>query len=89
MEIVFDKSFDKSLDKLKDKDILSKIEQIIIDIESANAINQIANVKKMQGFKTYYRIRVGDYRIGVELENPSSLRFIVVLHRKDIYKKFP
>jgi len=43
----------------------------------------------MQGFKTFYRIRIGDYRIGIELENPTTLRFIIVLHRKNIYKKFP
>jgi hypothetical protein len=43
----------------------------------------------MQGFKTFYRIRIGDYRMGVELEDTSTLRFIVVLHHKDIYKKFP
>ena len=89
MEVVFDKSFSKSLNKLTEKGILAKIEEVIINVESANSINDIANIKKMQGFKTFYRIRTGDYRIGIELEDHSTLRFIVVLHRKDIYKKFP
>jgi len=89
MEIIFDRSFSKSLNKLNDKEIRSKIEQVIIEVESADSLLQIANLKKMQGFKTFYRIRIGDYRIGIELENPETLRFIIILHRKDIYKKFP
>jgi mRNA interferase RelE/StbE len=89
MEIVFDKSFSKSLDKLRDSEIKDKIIDIISEIESAETLSQISNVKKMQGFKTFYRIRIGDYRLGMELEDTSTLRFIIVLHRKDIYKKFP
>ena len=89
MKIIFDRSFSKSLNKLTDKEIRNKVEQIIFEVEAANSLSDVANVKKMQGFKTFYRIRIGDYRMGVELEDPSTLRFIVVLHRKDIYKKFP
>lgn len=89
MEIIFDKSFGKSLNKLTDSELKSKIIDIITEIEAATVLTQVSNVKKMQGFKTFYRVRIGDYRLGMELENPSTLRFIVVLHRKDIYKKFP
>ncbi|HEY5326903.1 MAG TPA: type II toxin-antitoxin system RelE/ParE family toxin [Mucilaginibacter sp.] len=89
MDVIFDRSFSKSLNKLNDKEIRGKIEEVIIEVESADSLIQITNVKKMQGFKTFYRIRIGDYRIGIELENPTTLRFIIVLHRKDIYKKFP
>ncbi|MDZ4846209.1 MAG: hypothetical protein SH857_11740 [Chitinophagales bacterium] len=42
----------------------------------------------MEGFKNFYKIRVGEYRVGVELEDDSTLRFILVTDRKDIYKKF-
>ena len=89
MEIIFDRSFNKSLDKIADKDVRKKIEQIILALEEADSLSQIANVKKLQGFKIFYRIRVGDYRLGIELEDSATLRFIIVLHRKDIYKKFP
>ncbi len=89
MEIIFDRSFSKSLGKLTDREIRNKLEQVILDVEAADSISDIANVKKMQGFKTFYRVRLGDYRIGVELESPKTLRFIIVLHRKDIYRKFP
>ena len=88
MIVAFDKSFSKSLDKLKDAQILPKIEKIIIECETASALSAISNVKKLVGFKTYYRIKIGDYRLGFELLN-NEITFITVKHRKDIYKKFP
>ena len=89
MEIIFDKSFNKSLNKINDRDVKAKIVDIILEVEAAGTLAQITNIKKMQGFKTFYRIRIGDYRLGIELESSNALRFIIVLHRKDIYKKFP
>ncbi len=43
----------------------------------------------MEGFKTFYRIRLGDYRVGVELEADLMVRFIIIAHRKEIYRFFP
>ena len=89
MIVEFDKSFEKSIDKIKDKSIFPKIEQIITDLENAQTIQEVKNLKKLTGFKTYYRIRTGAYRIGLEKVSESTLRLIVVAHRKDIYKTFP
>jgi mRNA interferase RelE/StbE len=89
MIIEFDKSFSKSLDKLKDLVTKKRIERIIQDFDGADTIINIKNVKKLVGFKSYYRIRIGDYRLGIELKTPNIARFIVIAHRKDIYKIFP
>jgi mRNA interferase RelE/StbE len=59
MIIEFDKSFSKSLDKLKDSDVKRKIEHVIVDFDHAKIITDVKNIKKMLGFKTYYRIRIG------------------------------
>lgn len=48
----------------------------------------IAQLQKTKGEKNYFRLRVGDYRIGVALEE-DSLVFVRFLNRKDIYKYFP
>lgn len=88
MKVVFDKSFAKRLIKIKDKAILEKVKQVILQAEEATNIQQIPHIKKMEGFKTFYRIRVGDYRIGLELKG-DTLWFITVADRKDIYKGFP
>lgn len=88
MNVVFDKSFSKNPGKIKDKAVFNNIESIIIFCESAKSIKTIPNLKKLKGYRDYYRIKSGAYRIGLELEQ-DTLRFITVLHRKDIYKKFP
>jgi len=88
MKVLFDKSFHKRLVKIKDKAILEKVKHAILSVEAATEIQQVANIKKMEGFKTFYRIRIGDYRIGLELKN-DTIRLITIANRKDIYKNFP
>jgi mRNA interferase RelE/StbE len=89
MIVRFDKSFSKALDKIKDKNILQRIESVIQKAEEIDSFEQLSNTKKLIGFTVYYRIKIGDYRIGLELINPNEIRLITILHRKDIYKKFP
>jgi mRNA interferase RelE/StbE len=89
MIVEFDKSFLKSLDKLKDSDVKRRIEYVIGEFDKASNISDIKNLKKLIGFKTYYRIRIGDYRLGIDLKAGNIARFIVIAHRKDIYKVFP
>ena len=88
MKVAFDKSFHKRIIRIKDKQVLGKIKQAILQAEEATDIQQIPNIKKMEGFKTFYRIRIGDYRIGIELKK-DTISFITVANRKDIYKSFP
>ncbi|MFI5163682.1 MAG: type II toxin-antitoxin system RelE/ParE family toxin [Bacteroidia bacterium] len=42
----------------------------------------------MEGYKDFFRIRIGDYRIGL-LIHGNSVDVLRVLNRKDIYKYFP
>jgi len=46
-------------------------------------------IKFIKGFKNYYRIRIGDYRIGFKKAEGENIEFMRVKHRKDIYKHFP
>ena len=64
MIVEFDKSFEKSLEKIHNKSICIKIIQTINNCEAAKSVDKILNVRKLSGFKNYYRIRLGDYRIG-------------------------
>lgn len=89
MIVEFDKSFDRSLDRIKNKYIFAKIEKIILEFEKSNALADLPNIKKLTGFKNYYRIRIGEYRLGFEKIDEKTLRFILIAHRKDIYKLFP
>ncbi|MBQ8209938.1 MAG: type II toxin-antitoxin system RelE/ParE family toxin [Clostridia bacterium] len=48
---------------------------------------QTGDIKAMQGYENYYRLRVGDYRIIYTLDNDVLLvRVIAVGNRGDIYK---
>ncbi len=89
MIIEFDKSFAKSLDKVKNKSLYPKIEKLILDLEKSESIQDFPNIKKLTGFKSYYRVRIGEYRIGFEKISENTFRLLIVAHRKDIYKLFP
>lgn len=89
MIIEFDTSFQRSLNKVKDKSIFPKIERWITKLELAESLYEMTDIKKLQGFSGYYRIRIGEYRLGFEKMNTTTIRFILIAHRKDIYKLFP
>jgi mRNA interferase RelE/StbE len=88
MKVEFKKLFLKQIKSIRDKHLKEAIYQTIIEVESANSIKDIKNLKKLKGFDSYYRIRIGDYRIGIKFEN-KIFYFVVFEHRKDIYKTFP
>ena len=66
-----------------------QIEKIILEFEKSKSLTDLPNIKKLTGFKNYYRLRIGEYRLGFEKIDDNTLRFIMIAHRKDIYKLFP
>jgi mRNA interferase RelE/StbE len=88
MRIVYLKKFSKDLDKITKPKQLKIILDLILLVENAENIQQIPSIKKLSGFTDAYRIRVGDFRIGVFLSD-DTLEFARIAHRKDIYKLFP
>jgi mRNA interferase RelE/StbE len=65
-----------------------EISALILQVEGASGIGTIASVKKLKGYKDYYRFKVGDYRIGVKITS-DTVTFVDIAHRKDIYKQIP
>ncbi|MBD2314595.1 type II toxin-antitoxin system RelE/ParE family toxin [Desertifilum sp. FACHB-1129] len=88
MEVEFRKSFAKDLSKIRDGDLLARIKAVILEIEEAETLEDMSNVKKLKAEGDYYRIRVGDYRIGILLDEEVVV-FVRVLHRKEVYRYFP
>jgi mRNA interferase RelE/StbE len=43
------------------------VKAINFDIKQAPSINEVNQLKKLKGQEKYYRIRCGDYRIGIEI----------------------
>jgi len=47
-------------------------------------------VEKMVGYREYYKIRFGSYRVGLKIDRELRvIEFRRALHRKDIYRRFP
>ena len=69
MNIQFRASFSKDISSIKNKGLLERIEETIEHVEAAQNLQVIANLKKLKGGSSYYRIRVGEYRIGLTIEN--------------------
>ena len=88
MKVIFDKSFEKELLKELNAEIKSSIKAIVIETESARTIIEISNIKKLKGYKTFYRIKFGSYRIGIEILR-DTVCFVTYGHRKDFYRYFP
>lgn len=88
MQVEISRKFQKQLLKNTDKKLKVSIFQIIEDVEMANSIAEIKNIKKLSGFRNYYRIRYGNYRIGLKIVNDTVV-FSAFNHRSDIYKYFP
>ncbi|MEZ0397241.1 MAG: type II toxin-antitoxin system RelE/ParE family toxin [Anaerolineales bacterium] len=88
MQTLYEKSFWRDLKKIKDKRLLKQVQKIIAQVEAAASLAEIRNVKKLEGYETYYRIRLGEYRIGIEFSDGVVI-FVCLLNRKDIYRYFP
>lgn len=89
MRTQFTKSFAKDLRRhRKNPDLLRLVQKIIEDIEQVETTTKIANLKQLKAEGSYYRIRTGNYRIGITIEN-DLVTFVRVLHRKEIYRFFP
>ena len=88
MIVLIDKSFEKDTNKINDKSIRRKISFHILNVQKAINLKEIKNLEKLKGYQIEYRIKVGDYRIGLKIED-KKVTFIRFLHRKDIYIYFP
>ena len=89
MELLYAKRFNKDLDSIQKeprtrKDLLKAIKAI----KEAASISEIKGVRKLEGYQDYYRIRIGEYRLGIKIVK-NTVELIRFLHRKDIYRRFP
>ena len=88
MNVGYKKSFLRDLEKLPEYTRRRVQEIAFVDLPGVDDIQQITGLKKLKGYRTYYRLRYSDYRLGVSIIE-DKLVFHRVLHRKDIYRYFP
>ncbi len=82
-------SFIKDLKVLKSTPVFESVKSLVFDeIPNYSSLDEISNLKKLKDSDSAYRLRVGDYRIGLTVVG-DTITFVRVLHRKDIYRYFP
>ena len=89
MRFRIEKSFDRDVDRIKDKKLLRRLRTFILTIENVDTIGEIPHIRKIEGYEAYYRIKIGDYRLGMESVSNREVALLRFLHRKDIYRYFP
>jgi mRNA interferase RelE/StbE len=89
MKAVFLGSFLKDIKKLREPKLRRAIEQAILDVEQAKAIDAIRAIKRLSGHQNYHRIRIGEWRIGLKVQE-GAVHFVRCLHhRREVYRFFP
>jgi len=88
MNVEFRKTFEKDLGKIRNEAVLQRIKAVIEEVENTENLGDVSNVKKLKADSDYYRVRVGDYRIGITISD-NVVIFVRALPRKDIYRYFP
>ncbi len=78
----------RDLKKIQDEALRRRVKETIEKVEAAETLHELPNLTKLSGTSGFYRIRVGDYRIGIAVEE-DEVEFVRCLHRRDIYRYFP
>ena len=71
-------------------EIQTRVEPIIFtELESENPF-ALGYIEKMTGYTDKYKIRVGDYRIGIAIDKQTKTLICQrIAHRREIYRIFP
>ncbi|AFY60987.1 type II toxin-antitoxin system RelE/ParE family toxin [Synechococcus sp. PCC 6312] len=88
-QVDYTKKFLKELADLPSH-IQDRVESIVFqELRSDNPF-ALGYIEKMKGYPDKYKIRIGDYRIGITI-NRSEQRIICqrIAHRREIYRIFP
>jgi mRNA interferase RelE/StbE len=88
VKTAFRESFDADLSAITDLALLRRIRKVIEHLEFVRTFQQVPNLKRLDVKVKYYRIRVGDYRLGFVFEHGAAT-FVRCLHRREIYRYFP
>jgi mRNA interferase RelE/StbE len=89
MIVLIDKAFEKDVSKINNKVLREGIKTLIQSFQQAELLTQITNIKKLTGYKEFFRVRIGNYRIGIRYADGNEITLIRCLHRKDIYQVWP
>ncbi|QTD39129.1 plasmid stabilization protein [Polaribacter batillariae] len=65
MEIIYLRQALKDVNKIKNSKLKLKLAKVVANLKIAENLSEIKNVQAMSGHSEAYRIRIGDYRLGI------------------------
>jgi mRNA interferase RelE/StbE len=94
INVVYADKFIKDLKNLKSTPYYQCLREFCFEeipaLNTTQEVFAINHIKKLEGHTNYYRFRIGDYRVGVEIiVEEETIRILRVLHRSKIYDFFP
>jgi mRNA interferase RelE/StbE len=88
-EVRYKRTFLKELSRLP-ATARKRVEEIAFGKQIKDDPFLLGKTPELVGYKSFYKIRVGSYRIGLQIDTETHLvEFMRVLHRREIYRKFP
>ncbi len=90
MKVIYKKQFIKDLSKLKGTQVSKRIKTLVFEVlPNANSLFDVSShIKLLKGTDNKFRIRIADYRIGLEVKG-NVVEVVRVLHRKEFYRFYP
>ena len=88
MTVTFRASFVRDLEAIRDARLLRRVAKVVQALESAGSPAEIPQLKQLRGHARLYRVRIGDWRMGLHIDG-NQVDCVRMLHRRDIYRYFP
>ena len=88
MELRYERRFERDLRRIRDASLLRRVEQAIGNLQAASVVDDVRGLAPLSGSVVHYRIRIGDYRLGIKVEGETVI-VVRFRHRRDFYRGFP
>lgn len=89
MEVNFRRIFLKQLANIPSTHRQNVEDFVFKELPQLNSISESGKIEKMRGYRGFYKVRFGQYRVGIEIKADKSILVRAVMHRREIYRFFP
>ena len=89
MKVLYAKALLRDIETVsRNPGVKKRLSKLIETLKAIDTLDEIRHIKKIEGYDCYYRVRIGDYRLGLKISE-DTIELIRFLHRRDIYRRFP
>ena len=88
MEIEYDGRFTRDLRRVRNQQIFARVQRKIEELKGVSSLGDVTAVEKLRSIRDFHRIRIGTYRLGIELKG-NKVKLVGFRHRREFYRSFP